>query len=157
DRLGAIAARHGLYLAAGIAERGEDGFYYDSAVLLGPDGRLLGCYRKIHLFSAEKQFFYSGDRPALFDTPYGRVALTICYDLVFPEYVADAARMAYAMAGVTEPRREIHVAEPYDPFDYKELHHLDGLGLAPRCGAAKLTREGVTQRDGDLPVCPSGG
>lgn len=87
DRLGAIAARHGLYLAAGIAERGEDGFYYDSAVLLGPDGRLLGCYRKIHLFSAEKQFFYSGDRPALFDTPYGRVALTICYDLVFPEYI----------------------------------------------------------------------
>ena len=50
-------------------------------------------------------------------------------DLVFPEYVANAARMAYGMAGVTEPRKQIHVAEPYDPFDYKELHHLEGLLL----------------------------
>ena len=48
-------------------------------------------------------------------------------DLVFPEYVQNAARMAYEMAGVTEPRKQIHVAEPYDPFDYKELHHLEGL------------------------------
>lgn len=86
DRLGAIAARHGLYVAAGIAERGEDGFY-DSAVFLGPDGRLIGRYRKVHLFATEKQFFRSGDRPAIFDTPHGRVALTICYDLVFPEYI----------------------------------------------------------------------
>jgi predicted amidohydrolase len=86
ERLGAVAARHGLYVAAGIAERGEDGFY-DSAALIGADGRLLGCYRKVHLFAAEKQFFRSGERPALFDTPYGRVALTICYDLVFPEYI----------------------------------------------------------------------
>ncbi len=78
-------------------------------------------------------------------------------DLVFPEYVADAARMAYAMAGVGEPRREIHVAEPYDPFDYKELHHLEGLLLFERGKAPEAAREGVLERDGDLPSCPSGG
>jgi acetyl-CoA C-acetyltransferase len=44
-------------------------------------------------------------------------------DLSYPEYVENAARMAYGMAGITEPRKQIHVAEPYDPFDYKELHH----------------------------------
>jgi acetyl-CoA C-acetyltransferase len=38
-------------------------------------------------------------------------------DLVYPEYVENAARMAYGMAGVDEPRKQIHVAEPYDPFD----------------------------------------
>ena len=78
-------------------------------------------------------------------------------DLVFPEYVARAAKMAYRMAKIDNPRRQIDFAEPYDPFDYKELHHLEGLLLAKKGEAPKLTREGVTQRDGDLPVCPSGG
>ena len=78
-------------------------------------------------------------------------------DLVFPEYVADAARMAYSMAGVTEPRKQIHVAEPYDPFDYKELHHLEGLLLFDRGKAPEAARDGVLDRDGDLPSCPSGG
>jgi acetyl-CoA C-acetyltransferase len=78
-------------------------------------------------------------------------------DLVFPEYVANAARMAYEMAGVTEPRKQIHVAEPYDPFDYKELHHLEGLLLFDRGKAPEAARDGVLNRDGDLPSCPSGG
>jgi acetyl-CoA C-acetyltransferase len=78
-------------------------------------------------------------------------------DLVFPEYVANAARMAYEMAGVTEPRKQIHVAEPYDPFDYKELHHLEGLLLFERGKAPEAARDGVLDRDGDLPSCPSGG
>ena len=78
-------------------------------------------------------------------------------DLVFPGYVENAARMAYDMAGVTEPRRQIHVAEPYDPFDYKELHHLEGLMLFERGKAPEAARDGVLERDGDLPSCPSGG
>ena len=78
-------------------------------------------------------------------------------DLVYPEYVENAARMAYDMAGVTEPRKQIHVAEPYDPFDYKELHHLEGLLLFDKGKAPEAVREGVTARDGDLPCCPSGG
>jgi acetyl-CoA C-acetyltransferase len=78
-------------------------------------------------------------------------------DLVFPEYVANAARMAYETAGVKEPRKEIHVAEPYDPFDYKELHHLEGLLLFDKGKAPEAARDGVLNRDGDLPSCPSGG
>jgi acetyl-CoA C-acetyltransferase len=78
-------------------------------------------------------------------------------DLAFPEYVADAARMAYGMAGVTEPRKEIDIVEPYDPFDYKELHHLEGLLLFDRGRAPEAARDGVLDRDGDLPSCPSGG
>ncbi len=78
-------------------------------------------------------------------------------DLVFPEYVQNAARMAYDMAGIKEPRKEIHVAEPYDPFDYKELHHLEGLMLFDKGKAPEAARDGVLARDGDLPSCPSGG
>jgi acetyl-CoA C-acetyltransferase len=78
-------------------------------------------------------------------------------DLVYPEYVQNAARMAYDMAGIEEPRKEIHVAEPYDPFDYKELHHLEGLMLFDKGKAPEAARDGVLNRDGDLPSCPSGG
>ncbi len=41
--------------------------------------------------------------------------------------------------------------------DYKELHHLEGLLLFDRGKAPEATALGITQRDGDLPVCPSGG
>jgi acetyl-CoA C-acetyltransferase len=78
-------------------------------------------------------------------------------DLAYPRYVEYAARMAYEMAGIKEPRKEIHIVEPYDPFDYKECHHLEGLLLADRGGAPQLVADGVTLRDGNMPVCPSGG
>ena len=78
-------------------------------------------------------------------------------DLAYPQYVENAARMAYDMAGVSEPRKQINIAEPYDPFDYKELHHLEGLQLFDKGKAPEAAAAGVTQRNGDLPVCPSGG
>ena len=78
-------------------------------------------------------------------------------ELCYPKYVEYAARMAYRMAGITEPRKQINVVEPYDPFSYKELHHLEGLLLAGKGEAPQLTADGVTQRNGDMPVCPSGG
>ncbi len=78
-------------------------------------------------------------------------------DLAYPQYVERAARMAYEMAGITEPRRQIHIAEPYDPFAYKELHHLEGLLLADRGKAPEDLAAGRFDRTGDLPSCPSGG
>ncbi|MEW6201772.1 MAG: thiolase domain-containing protein [bacterium] len=78
-------------------------------------------------------------------------------DLCYPRYVENAARMAYNMAGIKEPKKEINIVEPYDPFDYKELHHLEGLLLADRGKAPEITANGITARNGNMPVCPSGG
>jgi len=78
-------------------------------------------------------------------------------DLYYPRYLEKAARMAYDMAGIKEPAREIEIAEPYDPFNYKMLHHMEGLLLAPRGKAVELVEKGVTARTGDRPMCPSGG
>ena len=86
DALGQIARRHQCYVVAGMIERDGDR-YYNSAALLAPDSSLHGAYRKIHLFSAERTVFTSGTEPALFDIDGTRVALTICYDLIFPEYI----------------------------------------------------------------------
>ena len=78
-------------------------------------------------------------------------------DLYYPSYVESAARMAYKMAKIENPRKQLDFAEVYDPFDYKELHHMEGLLLAKKGEAPKLTKEGITQRGGDFPVNPSGG
>jgi acetyl-CoA C-acetyltransferase len=78
-------------------------------------------------------------------------------DLYYPDYVEVASRQAYTMAGIKEPSKEIHIAEPYDPFTYKELHHIEGLGLCKRGGSVQMLLDGVTQRTGNLPCCPSGG
>ncbi len=78
-------------------------------------------------------------------------------DLAYPRYVEQAAKMAYEMAGLTEPRKQIHIAEPYDPFAYKELHHLEGLQLADKGKAPEDLAGGRFERTGELPSCPSGG
>jgi len=80
-------------------------------------------------------------------------------DLAYPEYVEKAATMAYKMAGITKPREEIHVVEPYDPFAYKELHHLEGLQLADKGQAPRLLEKGYWDRDTTtgIPATPSGG
>ena len=80
-------------------------------------------------------------------------------DLYYPRYVQKAAEMAYKMAGITDPKKEIHVVEPYDPFAYKELHHLEGLLLADKGEAPRLAEEGFWDRDTTvgIPATPSGG
>ncbi len=83
-------------------------------------------------------------------------------DLYYPKYVEKAAKQAYNMAGQKDHspetlRKWLSFAEPYDPFDYKELHHLEGLQLFPKGKAPEAAYEGVTARDGDFPVTPSGG
>ncbi|UCB60859.1 MAG: thiolase domain-containing protein [Candidatus Bathyarchaeota archaeon] len=72
-------------------------------------------------------------------------------------YTELAADMAYKMAGIKNPRKEIHFAEVDDLFSYKELQHLEALKLCRHGEAGKVTEEGITQRDGELPVNVSGG
>jgi N-carbamoylputrescine amidase len=78
------AARHGLYLVAGICERAGSSLY-NSAVVLGPEG-YLGTFRKVHLWNEETLYFEPGDLGfPVFPTPIGRIGVAICYDGWFPE------------------------------------------------------------------------
>lgn len=72
-------------------------------------------------------------------------------------YAEEAGRMAYAMAGIGNPRQEIDFAEIDDTFSYKELQHLEALRFCRFGEAGLLTEEGVTGPDGELPVNVSGG
>jgi acetyl-CoA C-acetyltransferase len=72
-------------------------------------------------------------------------------------YVRTAAMMAYKQAGLRSPRSEIDFAEVDDTFSYKELQHLEALGLAGDGEAWRMTLDGDTELTGPFPVNPSGG
>lgn len=82
-RLADAAAVAGITVVAGIAER-EGPLLFDSAVVLQPHAAP-AYYRKIHLWGAEREIFSAGDTPMVVPTPVGKVGLSICYDLWFPE------------------------------------------------------------------------
>ncbi len=72
-------------------------------------------------------------------------------------YARTAAEMAYRMAGIGDPRREIDFAEVDDTYSYKELQHLEALRLFEPGRAGPAAADGLTRRDGEFPVNPSGG
>ncbi|MEX0750891.1 MAG: thiolase domain-containing protein [Dehalococcoidia bacterium] len=78
-------------------------------------------------------------------------------DQVNPRAGRDCAAALYKQAGMTDPRREIDVAEIYVPFSWFEPMWMENLGFAPLGEGWKMTADGVTAFDGDLPVNPSGG
>jgi predicted amidohydrolase len=81
-----LARRWDLLVVLGLAERGVDGRVYDTAVLVGPDGRI-GAYRKVHLWDKERAAFAPGDDSPVLDVEgtIGRLGVLVCYDLEFPE------------------------------------------------------------------------
>ena len=85
-----VAARRKLTVVAGIDEQQGD-ILYNSAVVIGPHG-YVGHYRKVHLWADEKKYFRPGDLGfPVFDLPFGRLAVAICYDGWFPETYRAAA------------------------------------------------------------------
>ena len=83
--LGEKAREHGMYIIAGLAEQGSTGTVYNTAVIVGRDGEVVGSYRKTHIFPPAESFFALGKDLSVFDLDFGRVAIPICYDLEFPE------------------------------------------------------------------------
>ncbi len=82
-----LLKRSGMYLSVGIAEKDiETGLFYNSAVLMGPEG-IIGKYRKNGLNGQDVQLFAPGNAGVnVFDTPIGRIALIICYDDTYWQY-----------------------------------------------------------------------
>ena len=78
------AKQKNIYIAAGIAEK-EGPHIYNSAAIIGPEG-FIGTYRKNHLWYNEKLIFQPGNLGfPIFDLPFGRLGIQICYDFFFME------------------------------------------------------------------------
>lgn len=89
---------------------------------------------------------WCSDTPGLETRPWGEAV-----------YTRLAAEMAYKMAGIRYPRKEIHFAEINDEYSYKELQHLEALKICRQGEAGPLTEMGGTEINGEFPVNPSGG
>ncbi|RLI23917.1 hypothetical protein DRO58_08095 [Candidatus Bathyarchaeota archaeon] len=89
DAMSDLAKRYRVYLAFGMVEE-SGGKLYDTAVISDSEGKIVLRYRKIHLFDAlnvrESQVFEAGDSPSAVLTVNGwHIAVSICYDIRFPE------------------------------------------------------------------------
>lgn len=83
--LGQLAQKHRFYMVAGIYER-EEKLVYNTAVLVGRDGKLVGKYRKVCLpYEEIDEGITPGQDYPVFQTDFGRVGMMICWDVHFPE------------------------------------------------------------------------
>jgi predicted amidohydrolase len=110
-RLVDLAKEHSLFIIGSLLSA-KEGRLYNRATILSPQGVLVGEYAKIHLFRLmeEERYFAPGNETPVFDLPWGKSALAICYDLRFPElfrkYALAGARIVFLPAEWPYPRRE---------------------------------------------------
>ena len=152
-----LAAAHGLLIAGGFCELGADGRLYNSAALVGSAGTR-AVYRKVHLWDKEKLVFTPGDAlPPVVDTELGRIALMICYDLEFPEWVrlaaldgADLIAAPVNWPAVTAPAGE----RPAEVIKAQAAAATNGVfvAVADRCRAER----GVSWISGSVIAGPDG-
>ncbi|SJM57131.1 carbon-nitrogen hydrolase family protein [Gulosibacter sp. 10] len=117
-----LTAELGITIIASLLERSEepDGKPYNTVFAVGPEGRLLGSYRKVHLYDAfgagESEWLQAGDAdaaPVVVDGGPFRIGLQTCYDLRFPEVSrrlvdAGADVLAVPAEWVRGPLKEHH-------------------------------------------------
>jgi deaminated glutathione amidase len=117
--LGELAERHGTTIVAGMFEASDDAHRpYNTVVVAGPEGRLVGRYRKVHLYDS---FGYrESDRlrqavaePTVVPVGEFTVGLMTCYDLRFPEFAralvdCGADVLVVPSAWVRGPLKEAH-------------------------------------------------
>jgi len=95
DFMAAAAREHAFWLIGGTLPlvSGDAGKVLNTTLVYDPEGRAVGRYDKIHLFGFNKGSesydealtIVPGERVASFEAPFGRVGLSVCYDLRFPE------------------------------------------------------------------------
>lgn len=86
--LSAKARELQAYIFGGSFVERDGDQLYNTAVLISPAGNILGAYRKIHLFgygSEEQKVLFPGKEVVIVEAPFGKIGLSICYDIRFPE------------------------------------------------------------------------
>jgi N-carbamoylputrescine amidase len=144
DEMSKTAAEHRIVLVAPIYEKAQKGELYNTAVVIGPDGQLMGKYRKSSiplvktatLVGNEKYYFKPGNTGfPVWQTPFGvNIGVMICYDRHFPEHArllalngADLVFVPTATGGMSRYLWEIEL----------QAHAIDNIyyvGGVNRCG-----------------------
>ena len=116
------ARRHAVWLAGGtVPEQSPDeARVYNTSVLVDPSGHIVASYRKIHLFDVdvpgaqlrESRTVAPGEKVVCATTPLGRIGLSVCYDIRFPELyralVDQGAQVLLVPSAFTVPTGKDH-------------------------------------------------
>ncbi len=102
QRLMAAAARHQVFVCAGITER-SGARVFNAAVLVDPHGRVVLHHRKIHELDFAREVYDTGDRLGVADTPWGRAGVMICADGFAPGQVISRTLAAMGASLVLSP------------------------------------------------------
>jgi len=93
-----------------VSKEKVESIVYNTAILVGPDGDIIGQYNKVHLQGEERISFRPGHRLAVFETTFGNVGLIIGWDLAFPEVarslVLEGAELLVACANWAQPNAD---------------------------------------------------
>jgi len=105
------AQEFGVHIAFGLPVKEKvESIIFNSTVLIGPDGELIGEYRKVHLKGEERMAFRPGFRYLIFECQFGTVGLLSGYDLAFPEaarcLALDGAELLVVCANWERPHRD---------------------------------------------------
>jgi predicted amidohydrolase len=107
-----VAQQQKLWIFAGSMLEKSEGAFYNTSYIIRDDGVIAGKFRKVHLFSLmeEEKYFSAGDGICIVDTPFGKAATMICYDLRFPELARKLAALGVVLTVVPaewpHPRQE---------------------------------------------------
>jgi len=102
------ASEFGVHIAFGMVSKGKvESIIYNTAVLVGPDGDLVGQYNKVHLRGEEQIAFRAGYKLSSIETSFGTVGMMLGWDLTFPEVARsltlEGAELLIACANWEEP------------------------------------------------------
>jgi len=123
DRLGGLCKELRLHFYGSMIEKDGERFH-NTGVLISSKGELLSRYRKVHLFSSEKEMFVPGGEAVVVKTELGALGLTICMDLLFPEYIRGLVLSgAEYILNSTDWLR-------YGPIDHWQWHYRQPRALA---------------------------
>lgn len=106
-----LALKHKIFVAAGLIEKEKENFF-NSLILLNPDGKLTAKYRKIHPFSysTEDKHYKKGKEIKVAEINRLKIGLSICYDLRFPElyrfYAKERVHLIIVIANWPDTRIE---------------------------------------------------
>lgn len=137
-----LARETGLWLVAGSMPEADGERIYNTSFVFDPAGRQAAFHRKMHLFDIdvkggqrfmESETFTAGDSVTVFDTPFGKLGLCICFDLRFPE-LARCMALAAARAIVTPAAFNMTTGPAHWELLFRQRavdNQLFTLGVAP--------------------------
>lgn len=129
-----MARKHGVWLAAGSYFESRDGRIYNTTPVVNPEGEIVTRYRKMFPFAPYEDATEAGDEFCVFDVPgVGRLGVSICYDLWFPEVTRTLTSMGAeviinpVLAHFIDRPADLAIAQASGAMFQSYIFHINGL------------------------------